>query len=73
MSRSLQIILSRMKSQGDRPAIVSFEKSGVRSVTFAELDQRVVCLAQGLRAEGVDKGQPIALFAPNSPEWVIAA
>jgi long-chain acyl-CoA synthetase len=73
MSRSLQVILSNINSYGDRPAIMAFKESGVRTSTFAELADRVVCVANGLLAEGVDRGEPIAVLAPNSPEWIIVA
>jgi long-chain acyl-CoA synthetase len=41
-------------------------------VTFARLDEAVRGMARALQDEGVEKGDRVALVAPNSPEWVVA-
>jgi long-chain acyl-CoA synthetase len=43
-----------------------------KSLTYDELRSRVAQLAGGLRALGVAPGDPVALVAENSPEWVVA-
>lgn len=39
-------------------------------VTFAQLDQDVDCIARGLLACGVRRGDTVALWMANSPAWV---
>lgn len=53
-------------TEPDRPAVVTAE----RTVTFAEIDDRVNQLASWLRAQGLAPGDPIALVAPNGIEWI---
>ena len=54
----------------DRTALVA--EDGV-TLSYAELDaQRVQC-ARALLALGIQRGDRVALWAPNTPEWVSAA
>jgi acyl-CoA synthetase (AMP-forming)/AMP-acid ligase II len=53
----------------DAPALVA---DGA-AMTFAELAERVRGIAGGLAAAGVALGSRVAIWAPNSPEWVVAA
>lgn len=43
-----------------------------KSFTYRELDQAVNRAANGLRGLGVERGDRVALFMPNIPEFVIA-
>jgi len=43
-----------------------------RTVTYGELRSRVEAVAGGLASLGVAAGDPVALLAENSPEWVVA-
>ncbi len=45
---------------------------GDRSWTWAELRDGCVEVARGLRAAGVDRGDRVAIWAPNSAAWVLA-
>ncbi len=67
---TLAFLLPRLRSFGDRPAVIAFEPGGQRVVGYAELEDQAMRLAGGLLARGVTPGEPIALFAENSPEWV---
>ncbi len=53
-----------------RPALIS--EAG-RVTTYAELDALRLQAAQALMALGIQRGERVALWAPNTPEWVIAA
>ncbi len=54
-------------------AIVFRSESGVRrTLTFAELYDRVARTARALKADGVGAGDRVAGFMPNLPETVIA-
>jgi fatty-acyl-CoA synthase len=50
---------------GDREAIVATD----RRITYARLHEDACRLARGLLALGVRKGDKVALWMPNRPEW----
>jgi len=52
----------------ERPAIVH----GDTMVTWGLVDRRVRCLAAGLHAHGIGKGDVVAVLAPNTPAFVEA-
>lgn len=47
--------------------------AGDRRVTFTELADRVGDAARALLASGVTRGDRVAVWAPNSLEWIVAA
>jgi HIP---CoA ligase len=57
------------ETHGDKPAYVS----GSQVVTFTELQKRVRAAARRLTTLGVETGDRVAIWAPNSIEWVVAA
>lgn len=58
----------------DRHGPVTFiaSEDGAR-ISFANFRNRVARLARALIAHGVEHGDRIAIWAPNSPEWILAA
>ncbi|WP_222721166.1 AMP-binding protein [Actinomadura sp. HBU206391] len=54
---------------GDSEAVVA----GAVRLTVAELARRAGEAARGLIALGVSPGDRVAIWAPNTPEWVISA
>ena len=64
-------ILATAAAMGDRVALVD-GPSGA-AVTYAALAARIERAAAGLAARGLGPGDVLALWAPNSPEWAIAA
>src|SRR6476619_4500234 len=56
---------------GDRIALID-GPSGT-AITYSELAARIDRAAAGLCARGLRPGEVLALWAPNSPEWAIAA
>jgi O-succinylbenzoic acid--CoA ligase len=52
----------------ERPAVIS----AAGTQTFKQLDDSVGVMAEGLLARGVQRGQLVALLAPNSALWVSA-
>ena len=54
---------------GDTEAVVD----GDRRVGFAELSKLVSGGAQALVASGIEPGDRVAVWAPNSLEWIVAA
>jgi acyl-CoA synthetase (AMP-forming)/AMP-acid ligase II len=58
--------------RGQAPAAALVDGVTGRVVTYGELRERVQLTAAGLAARGVGKGDVIALWSPNSPEFAIA-
>ena len=63
-------VLEKAAEFGDKPALID-GPSG-RQVTYAELGQGVRALASGLAARGFSKGDVLAVYMPNVPEYAIA-
>lgn len=64
-----EMVLSAADRFGDAEAIVD----GPLRLTFSEVVERIRCAAGAFAGLGVDKGDRIAIWAPNSAEWIIAA
>jgi acyl-CoA synthetase (AMP-forming)/AMP-acid ligase II len=54
---------------GDAAAVVD----GDRRVPYSELDALITQAARALAASGVEPGDRVAVWAPNSLEWIVAA
>jgi acyl-CoA synthetase (AMP-forming)/AMP-acid ligase II len=54
---------------GDRPAYVE----GERSLTYSELLEQVRATARGYVALGLEPGERVVVWAPNSIEWAVSA
>jgi long-chain acyl-CoA synthetase len=66
-------LIESLRRDADRPAILFPSGAGFSSWSRGELLDRVLRLAAGLRARGVARGDRVAIFASNRPEWVAAA
>ena len=64
-----EMVLSTADRFGDAEAIVD----GTQRITFAELAGRVRTAAGAFIEAGVQYGDRVAIWAPNSAEWIIAA
>jgi HIP---CoA ligase len=64
-----EMVLSAADRFGDAEALVD----GPLRFTFAELVERIRCAAGSFAGLGIDKGDRVAVWAPNSAEWIIAA
>jgi HIP---CoA ligase len=64
-----EMVLSAADRFGDAEAVVD----GPLRLTFAELVERIRCAAGAFADFGVGKGERVAVWAPNSAEWIIAA
>ena len=63
------MIAQRAHALGEAPAIVD----GPTTLSFAELAERVEEAARALMAQGVEKGDRVAIWAPNMWEWIVCA
>jgi acyl-CoA synthetase (AMP-forming)/AMP-acid ligase II len=64
-----QLIAARADSDGTHPAI---EHQGA-AISYADLNWRRQRAAAALIAHGIAPGDRVAIWAPNCPEWIIAA
>ena len=66
-------LLRDLTTRGEHPAVISFGEDGVVTWGSEVLAGKALTLARGLRENGVDRGSTVALWAPNSPVWIVAA
>ena len=64
-----EMVLSAADRFGDAEAVVD----GPLRLTFTELVKRIRCAAGAFADLGVGKGERVAIWAPNSAEWIVAA
>ncbi len=64
-----EMVLSAADRFGDAEAVVD----GPLRLTFTEAVNRIRCAAGAFAEIGIDKGDRVAIWAPNSAEWIVAA
>ncbi|WP_445163593.1 FadD3 family acyl-CoA ligase [Mycobacterium sp. Dal123C01] len=64
-----EMVLSAADRFGDAEAIVD----GPLRLTFSQIVEQIRCAAGAFADLGIDKGDRVAVWAPNSAEWIIAA
>jgi acyl-CoA synthetase (AMP-forming)/AMP-acid ligase II len=62
------LVASAAVRLGDQPAVVD----GDTRLSFTELQEAAHTFARALMAAGVEHGDRVAIWAPNSAEWIIA-
>lgn len=67
-----QIFADSVKKNAARPALRWKKNKEWREMSYADLENRVKDFAGALISWGIKKGDRIAIFAKNSPEWAIA-
>jgi acyl-CoA synthetase (AMP-forming)/AMP-acid ligase II len=65
-----ELLRAAVRRWGAKPALKSMHEA---PVTFAELDRQADRFARALIADGMTQGERLAIWAPNSWEWVAAA
>lgn len=65
------VFAKSVKANATRPALRWKRNSEWRQMTYADLESRVRDFAHGLMSLGVRKGDRVAIFSRNSPEWAI--
>src|SRR5437764_6218956 len=71
--RTLQSIVDSLGERGDKTALMVFGKKDLHRWSFEELATRALSFANGLARRDFKRGETVALFAENSPEWIAAA
>ena len=64
-----QLVFSSAEQFAGRTAI---EENG-ESIDFAQLPERVMAFTRGLMAMGIQTGDRVGIWAPNSTGWILAA
>ncbi|MFQ6017946.1 MAG: AMP-binding protein [Kiloniellaceae bacterium] len=69
---TLQTLLRAMAPRGNQPAVMAVRRGeAVETWSYARIADHAWRLAAGLAQAGVRPGEPVALCAPNRPEWVV--
>ncbi|MDR0569588.1 MAG: AMP-binding protein [Spirochaetaceae bacterium] len=68
LAETFRITVSRY---GDRPCFTAYDPDRI-SLNYRDALARVEAVARGLRAQGIRKGDTVALTGKNSPEWAVA-
>jgi acyl-CoA synthetase (AMP-forming)/AMP-acid ligase II len=63
-------LFADVDARSDKPAVVDLPTG--RTVTYGELRDQVWRMAGGLSARGFGKGDTLAVFMPNAPEYAVA-
>ncbi len=71
-SDTLQSLVGKLDSHGERVAFAQIGQQLHRELTYERLAADSTQLAAGLLCRGLQAGQSVLLYAPNSPDWVIA-
>ena len=64
-----EMVLSAADRFGDAEAVVD----GSLRLSFTDVVDRIRCAAGSFKDLGIEKGERVAVWAPNSAEWMIAA
>lgn len=64
-----QVVAGAAAAHGDRVAITD----GPVELTYAELDAQRLLAARAFLAAGLEKGDRVAIWAPNLYQWILAA
>ncbi len=72
-SWTIKRLLDEMYGRGDVPALIAVSEAEVRSWSNGALALEAQRLAAGLLDDGLQPGEPVALWGANSAAWIVAA
>lgn len=72
-ARTLQSEMHSLGEFGEKPALVAVGKKDLQYWSFRKLAERARSFANGLAEGGIKRGDTVALFAENRPEWIATA
>ena len=72
-ARTLQSIIDSLGERGGKTALLALGKKDRHRWSFKKLADCLRSFASGLAKDGFKRGDTIALFAENRPEWIVAA
>lgn len=65
------MLAATVARHGDRPALRERDGDTWRTLTYREMSDRVDLVARALIATGIERGDRIAIFSRNRPDWTI--
>ncbi len=71
-SWTVQALVESLDSRGEFPALMTVRGETVARLSYAELADKARRLASAFHAMGIQPAEPVALLAPNGPDWVTA-
>ena len=69
---TLHALMRELAARGGEPALFTVHDGKLEAHAAADVADRAQRMAAGLIEAGLVACEPVALFAPNSPEWVMA-
>src|SRR6266404_2248661 len=66
-------LLRDLTGRDQHPGVIAFAEDGVASWDSGTVGDKALRLAHGLQDAGVGRGSRVAIWAPNSPVWIVAA
>jgi long-chain acyl-CoA synthetase len=72
-AKTIAELLASRSLSPERAAVVRLSRDAIETTSRHEIFARAGRLAAGLRAAGLERGDRVALMAPNSVDWVVAA
>src|SRR6516162_11202160 len=66
-------LLRDLTARDQQPGVIAFAEDGVASWDSGTVADKALRLAHGLQDAKVGRGSRVAIWAPNSPVWVVAA
>jgi long-chain acyl-CoA synthetase len=71
--RTLKDLIDGFSEYGPQDAIVSFVKNGSVTLNYHGFLSEIRSVAAALLSQGINKGDNVVFFAPNSASWIISA
>ncbi|HVA54387.1 MAG TPA: AMP-binding protein, partial [Gammaproteobacteria bacterium] len=71
-SWTVQTLIESFNARGESPALVTVHGESIQKFTYMQLADGARRLASGFHAIGIQRAEPVALLAPNGPDWVMA-
>src|SRR5438874_9237991 len=73
LERTLQSVVDSLGERGDKTALLVFGRKDRHRWSFQKLATCARAFANGLAKQDFKRGDTVALFAGNSPEWIASA
>jgi long-chain acyl-CoA synthetase len=67
----VQVMLDHFERQPDKPCLRFFRDGAWKELTYGEVRGRVLAIAGGLVALGIEPGDRAAILSANRPEWAL--
>ncbi len=68
---TLSDVVAGLRAHAGRAALIVVHDGNPSELSYTELEERILDTARRLLAAGIQRGDCVALWAPNSAEWVI--